>query len=80
MKTKPNLNFSKLDPEAGGMLDTMFDKKDCMVEINPGKVVLPADYMAIGQDILDMEVLDTDVWMCSYPRTGKYLPTLHATV
>lgn len=42
-----------------------------MVEINPGKVILPADYMTIGQDILDMEVRESDVWMCSYPRTGK---------
>lgn len=71
MKTKPVLTFSKLDPEAGEVLDRMFDKKDCMWEINPGRVILPADYMTIGQDILDMEVKDSDVWMCSYPRTGE---------
>lgn len=71
MKSKPLLTFSKLDPETGDMLDRMFEKQDCMVEINPGKVILPADYMTIGQDILDMEVLDSDVWMCSYPRTGE---------
>lgn len=71
MRVKPDLTFSKLDEETGGQLDTMFNKKDCMVEINPGRVVLPADYMTIGEDILNMEVLDTDVWMCSYPRTGE---------
>ncbi|KAI8427455.1 hypothetical protein MSG28_001991 [Choristoneura fumiferana] len=69
MRVKPDLTFSKLDEETGGQLDKMFNKKDCMVEINPGRVVLPADYMTIGEDILNMEVLDTDVWMCSYPRT-----------
>lgn len=72
MRTKPNLTFSKLDKETGAKLDRMFEKEDCMVEINPGRVILPADYMNIGQDILDMEVLEDDVWMCSYPRTGKY--------
>ncbi|XP_047035973.1 luciferin sulfotransferase [Helicoverpa zea] len=71
MKSKPVLTFSKLDPETGGVLDRMFDKKDSMVEINPGRVILPADYMTIGQDILDMDVRDSDVWMCSYPRTGS---------
>ncbi|CAH0597698.1 unnamed protein product [Chrysodeixis includens] len=71
MRTRPVLTFSKLDPETGELLDRMFDKEDCMVEINPGRVILPADYMTIGQDILDMEIHDTDVWMCSYPRTGS---------
>ncbi|XP_048001533.1 luciferin sulfotransferase [Leguminivora glycinivorella] len=71
MRVKPNLSFSKLDNETGELLDRMFEKKDCMVEINPGRVILPADYMTIGQDILDMEVLENDVWMCSYPRTGS---------
>ncbi|KAJ2941483.1 hypothetical protein O0L34_g14530 [Tuta absoluta] len=71
MKTRPSLTFSKLDAETGTLLDRMFEKKDCMVEINPGRVILPADYMTIGQDILDMEVLEDDVWMCSYPRTGS---------
>jgi hypothetical protein len=70
MRTKPQLTFCKLDEETGGSLDRMFEKKDCMVEINPGRVILPVDYVNIGQDILDMEVLDNDVWMCSYPRTG----------
>ncbi|XP_026322931.1 sulfotransferase 1C2 [Hyposmocoma kahamanoa] len=71
MKTVPNLTFSKLDPETGEILDRLFEKKDCMIEINPGRVILPAGYMDIGQDIMDMEVLDSDVWMCSYPRTGS---------
>lgn len=73
MRTRPVLTFSKLDPETGELLDRMFDKEDCMVEINPGRVILPADYMTIGQDILDMEIHDTDVWMCSYPRTGEWI-------
>lgn len=72
MRTTPKLTFSKLDEETGSKLDQMFEKKDCMVEINPGHVILPADYMTIGQEILDMEVLESDVWMLSYPRTGKY--------
>lgn len=72
MKTVPELKFSKLDPETGEILDRLFEKKDCMIEINPGRVILPADYTDIGQDIVDMEVLNSDVWMCSYPRTGKY--------
>lgn len=71
MKTAPNLTSSKLDPETGEILDRLFDKRDSMIEINPGRVVLPARYMDIGQDIMDMEVLNSDVWMCSYPRTGK---------
>ncbi|XP_041985138.1 luciferin sulfotransferase [Aricia agestis] len=71
MKTKPNITFSKITDEAGELLDKMFGKKDCMVEINPGRVILPADFISIGNAILDAEVYDDDVWMCSYPRTGS---------
>lgn len=77
MRTKAELSFSKLDNETGETLDRMFEKKDCMIEVNPSRTILPTDYMNIGQDILDMQVLDNDVWMCSYPRTGKYTKHLN---
>lgn len=71
MKTRSVLTCSKLDSEMGDLLDRMFDRKGYHVEINPGNVIMPENYMKIGQDILDMEVQDSDVWICSYPRTGE---------
>lgn len=69
MKTK-TLKFLNLDDDAGEALDRMFEKKDCMILVEPSGAILPADYTKIGQDILEVEVLEDDVWMCSYPRTG----------
>ncbi|KOB52376.1 Uncharacterized protein OBRU01_24947, partial [Operophtera brumata] len=74
MKTKPQLTFSKLDEETGSLLDRMFEKKDCMMEINPGRVILPADYMTIGQDILDMEWHDESVKGTSVDLVKYRLP------
>lgn len=71
MRTRSTLTFSKLDAETSEILDRMFKKEVTMIEINPGRVVLPTDFKTIGQEILDMEVNESDVWMCSYPRTGK---------
>ncbi|GBP27752.1 Estrogen sulfotransferase [Eumeta japonica] len=71
MDTIQKLSFSFLNDETGEMLDQMFEKKDCMIEINPGRVILPVEFKDIGQDILELPVFEDDVWMCSYPRTGS---------
>ncbi|CAH0401653.1 unnamed protein product [Chilo suppressalis] len=71
MRTKTQLTFKKVDSKYGEVLDRMFGKKDSMTIVNPSRTLLPADYIKIGQDILEMEVLEDDVWMCSYPRTGS---------
>lgn len=72
MKQKPQLSFNPLTGKAKELLNNMFEKKDCFIEVNPGNVVLPSDFEPIGQDILDLPVYDTDVWICSYPRTGEF--------
>lgn len=71
MKQKPQITFNAITGKAKELLDNMFEKKDCFIEVNPGSVVLPSDFELIGQDILDLPIFDTDVWICSYPRTGS---------
>lgn len=72
MRPPTVLSYTDVVGETGEKLDRLFQKKNCLIEINPGKVLLPNAFKKIGQDILDLAVLDNDVFMCSYPRTGKY--------
>lgn len=51
-------------------IDKMFGIKDTLIEVHPGKVLVPPRFQEIGQRILDLEVRPDDVWVCGYPRTG----------
>lgn len=35
------------------------------------KIVMPAKYKNIMYEIENFEVRDTDIWIISYPKTGK---------
>lgn len=54
-------------------LDQIFGVKNSFYEYNPGKFIMPPFFMEITQKILDADVREDDVWMISYPRTGKFL-------
>lgn len=55
----------------GEQLDKFFQRKNGFVNVNPGKVIMPRKYMEISDEIIDSHVRDDDVWLISYPRTGK---------
>lgn len=56
----------------GDKLDKFFQRKNGFVEVNPGNVIMPRKYKDICEEILESHVRNDDVWMISYPRTGKH--------
>ncbi|XP_077289159.1 luciferin sulfotransferase-like [Arctopsyche grandis] len=72
MKTKTaSITYKELDKETAEKLDKMFQKKNSMIEVNPSKAILPTAFRLIGEDILKLPIHESDVWLCSYPRTGS---------
>lgn len=65
------IQYNKINGELGKRLDEYFGLKDCLIEIEPGRILLPPKYRDLGEDILNMDVRPDDVWLVSYPRTGS---------
>ncbi|KAK6622471.1 hypothetical protein RUM43_012828 [Polyplax serrata] len=65
------ITYEKIEGEEGEKLDELFGIKDCLIEVNPGRVILPPDFKDIGERIMDLKVREDDVWLVSYPRTGS---------
>lgn len=68
---RTKLEYVKLVGDDAEKLFTLFGVEGCLVEVNPGRVLLPPKYEEIGERILDLPVLPDDVWLVSYPRTGQ---------
>ena len=62
---------TRLEGQDARKLDQMFNRKNCLIEVNPGRVLLPPEYEELAEKIRDMKVRADDVWLTSYPRTGK---------
>lgn len=65
------IQYNQLEMKISGKLDKMFQKENCFIQAQPGNVTLPKKFSEIGEAILDLEVRKDDVWVVSYPRTGK---------
>uniref|UniRef100_A0A1B6MJW5 Sulfotransferase domain-containing protein n=1 Tax=Graphocephala atropunctata TaxID=36148 RepID=A0A1B6MJW5_9HEMI len=65
------LKYEMLEEKLASRMDAMFSVKNALIEVNPGKVLVPPRYRALGQRILDLEVRPDDVWAVAYPRTGS---------
>ncbi|KAK9496436.1 hypothetical protein O3M35_013276 [Rhynocoris fuscipes] len=65
------IRYDDLDEDLKQKLDTLFQKDNAFIEVNPGNVLLPPKYKEIGDRIYNMEVRPDDVWVVSYPRTGS---------
>lgn len=65
------IQCNPLEKQINGKLDKMFQKKNAFVQVQPGNITLPSKYSEIGEAILDLEIRKDDVWVVSYPRTGK---------
>ncbi|PSN58317.1 hypothetical protein C0J52_00106 [Blattella germanica] len=63
--------YSRLEGEDARKLDQMFKRENCLIEVNPGKVLLPPIYEEFGDTIRNMDVRSDDIWLVSYPRTGS---------
>lgn len=69
------ISYEPLDPEVAERIDNLFGHKNCLIEVNPGKVLMPPRYEEIGDRIRSLDVRPDDVWVVSYPRTGKPRPS-----
>ena len=63
---------SRLEGEDARKLDRMFNRNNCLIEVNPGKILLPPEYEELADRIRGMKVHPDDVWLASYPRTGEF--------
>jgi len=64
--------FSTIENENGRKLDEMFGVKPSFLKVQPGNCLLPLQFVFYAQKIRDLTIYEDDVWMISYPRTGKY--------
>lgn len=71
------IKFNKLEENLGKRIDELFGVENCLIEVSPGNILLPPKYEEIGERILNLEVRPDDVWLVSYPRTGKYLTVIY---
>lgn len=71
MSNKKSLTFTTVEGDVGEKLDKMYGVKPSFLRVEPGNCLLPPQFVFHGTKIRDMEVYDDDVWMVSYPRTGK---------
>lgn len=65
------IKYNKVDENFSKKIDKLFGVENCLIEVNPGNVLLPPKYVEIGERIMNLEVRPDDVWLASYPRTGK---------
>ncbi|XP_050534781.1 sulfotransferase 1B1 [Daktulosphaira vitifoliae] len=65
------IKYENIEDKIAKRLDDLFGVKDCLIEVNPGNVILPPKYRDLGERILNMEVRPDDIWLVSYPRTGS---------
>lgn len=67
---RSELSYARLEGDDARKLDRMFNRQMCLIEVNPGRLLLPPKYEELGDRIRAMEVRTSDVWVISYPRTG----------
>ncbi|XP_062704881.1 luciferin sulfotransferase-like [Aedes albopictus] len=66
-----NIEYRKLDRDLQERLDGFFRTNNSLVEVHPGRVLMPSKFQEIGEDIKNFEIRSDDVWLHSYPRTGS---------
>jgi hypothetical protein len=64
-------SYLELESDEGKNFDRLFQLENSMIEVNPGNVIMPTLFRQIGDDIVDLPIRESDVWLCSFPRTGK---------
>ncbi|KAF4518308.1 hypothetical protein B566_EDAN005877 [Ephemera danica] len=66
------VTYSTVDESFADRLESLFGMKDGgLIEVNPGRVLMPPRFKEVAQRIVDLEVRPDDVWLISYPRTGS---------
>lgn len=66
-----SITYTHLEGPIAKKLDTLFGVKDCLIEVHPGKVLIPPKYKDLGERIRNMTVRPDDTFLVSLPRTGS---------
>lgn len=66
-----NIEYRQLNKDLKERLDTFFRTDNALIEVHPGRVMMPSKFQEIGEDIKNFEIRKDDVWLLSYPRTGS---------
>ncbi|XP_050058538.1 luciferin sulfotransferase-like [Aphis gossypii] len=64
------ITYSNVDNEISDFINKSFDNTFRKGYTKANGVMLPVSFKKFGQCILDMEIRDDDVWVCSFPKTG----------
>lgn len=72
--------YKLLDDSIADRLDRFYNKTNKFIEVNPGNVIMPMNFRDLGDQIQNFEVHQDDMWMISYPRTGKTTNILYYIV
>lgn len=67
--------YKPVDGVIGEKLDKYFKQKNSFVEVIPGNCIMPKKFIEICDEVLSSNVRETDMWLLSYPRSGKRLLT-----
>jgi len=65
-----DITYSSVDNEQSDILNKCFVNIFQYGFIKANDVMLPVYFKKFGQCILDMDIRDDDIWVCSYPKTG----------
>lgn len=79
------IKYADVDGQVSEILNKTFVTSFRNGYLKANDVVLPVYYRKFGQRILDMEIRDDDVWVCSYPKTGlkftqTYIPDFRGPI
>lgn len=64
--------YKTVDGDVAARLKRMFGADTNYLRVEPSQWLIPPQFVFLGTTIRDMEIHNDDVWMISYPRTGKY--------
>jgi estrone sulfotransferase len=69
------LEFKDVNGELGEILLKKFTNQFRTGYVKSCGYILPEYYKKFGQKVEDLEVRDDDLWVVSFPKTGKFIST-----
>lgn len=66
-----SITYTELNNDIAKKIYDLFPKKESLIEVLPGSVILPRKFKDLGESIRNLTTYNDDVWLVSYPRTGS---------
>lgn len=70
-KMPEKLEYTKLEGETVPYLEKYFISKFRTGYVKCKGTVVPEYYKNFGDKIMELEIRDSDTWVCSFPKSGK---------